>query len=638
MRKEIMVSYNDALSQYMRMQRLIELCTIRVMNLCKASAGREFRQIRVRNLCKVSVGREFRQIRVTRLCKAAAGREFRQIRVRHLCKAAAGHEFRQVQVSILCKRLQDASSVKSGSGISAKHLQDASSVKFGSGISAKRLQDASSIKFGSVYSVKRLHDVGFVKFGSVISAKRLQDASSVKSGSGISTKQLQDASSVKYESVYSVKRLQDASSIKSGSVISAKRLHDAIYVKYGSGISRKRLQDASYVKYGSGIYAKRLQNASSVKSGSVISAKRLHDAIYVKYGSGISGKRLQDASYVKYGWSSPLTHVGLPDCQRDFRLLIDKNDEFLWTPYNDPDSSTCVPSEIFQGAHVWMTIVPLINYAMVEWHSVDRVMRRFHCVQLIPDRLINLDSLHRITRQGKTNVNWESHHSMWIMQWADRYSRRPQCQPFETYSVTSGYFDWYVANGKPHILTPAEQQREIYARLQNRPPTHRPRRAQPTAPRRRRGNNTGESSSAPPQPQPPVPDQSTPIAPHVISAFQHMGSPSEGFFTNIAHPYMPMVGSPTPTPHYLVAHTPPLLMATNFDFGFIAHTPPHSLFYTGGPSGTCVGPIQATATATADDAEDDESTEDEDEEIIPWRNPARTRNPPRCGTGGHRHY
>ncbi|KAK8502207.1 hypothetical protein V6N12_042704 [Hibiscus sabdariffa] len=136
------------------------------------------------------------------------------------------------------------------------------------------------------------------------------------------------------------------------------------------------------------------------------------------------------------------------------------------------------------------------------------------------------------------------------MQWADRYSRRPDCQPIETYSVTYGYFDWYVANGKPHILTPAERQREIYAHPQNRPPTHRPRRAQPAAPRRRRGNNTGESSSAPPQPQPHVPDQSTLIAPQAICAFQHMESPSEGFFTNIIHPYMPMFGSPTPTLHY----------------------------------------------------------------------------------------
>ncbi|KAL4318122.1 hypothetical protein GQ457_18G014670 [Hibiscus cannabinus] len=108
------------------------------------------------------------------------------------------------------------------------------------------------------------------------------------------------------------------------------------------------------------------------------------------------------------------------------------------------------PPEIFQGAHVWMSIVPLINYAVVEWHSVDRVMRQFHCVQLIPDRPINLDSLHRITQQGKTNVNWESHHSMWIMQWADRYSQRPDCQLIETYSVTFGYFDSYVA---PNRLT-----------------------------------------------------------------------------------------------------------------------------------------------------------------------------------------
>ncbi|KAL4271775.1 hypothetical protein GQ457_13G020870 [Hibiscus cannabinus] len=86
---------------------------------------------------------------------------------------------------------------------------------------------------------------------------------------------------------------------------------------------------------------------------------------------------------------------------------------------------------------------------------------------------------------------------------------------------------------------------QIYARPQNRPPT---RRAQPAAPRRRRGNNIGEPSTAPPQPQPPVADSSTPIAPHVFSAFQHMGSPSKGFFTNIVHLYMPMYGTPTPTP------------------------------------------------------------------------------------------
>ncbi|KAL4296680.1 hypothetical protein GQ457_12G018070 [Hibiscus cannabinus] len=74
-------------------------------------------------------------------------------------------------------------------------------------------------------------------------------------------------------------------------------------------------------------------------------------------------------------WSSLLTRVGLSDCQWDFRLLIDKNDEFVWTPYNDLDISTCVPPEIFQGAYIWMSTVPLINYAVVEWHHVDRVMR-----------------------------------------------------------------------------------------------------------------------------------------------------------------------------------------------------------------------------------------------------------------------
>ncbi|KAL4388799.1 hypothetical protein GQ457_09G024650 [Hibiscus cannabinus] len=287
--------------------------------------------------------------------------------------------------------------------------------------------------------------------------------------------------------------------------------------------------------------------------------------------------------------------------------------KMMRTLYNDTKISICVRPELFPGANVWMSIVPLINYA------------------LIPQQPINLDPLHRLTRQGKTNVNWKSHHSMWIMQWTDRYSRRPISQPIETYSITYGYFDWYEANGKPHILTPEERQQQIYALPQNWPPTHRPRRAQPAAPRRRRGNNTRESSTVPPQPQPVVPDPSTPIAPQPFSAFQHMRSPSERFCTNIVHPFMPMFASPTP---------PPLSMATDFDFGFVAHTPPQNLFYTGGPSWTGVGPSHATGTATAaDDDEDDENTEEEEEELVPRRrNPARNRRAPECGTGGHRYH
>ncbi|KAL4280506.1 hypothetical protein GQ457_03G010700 [Hibiscus cannabinus] len=307
-------------------------------------------------------------------------------------------------------------------------------------------------------------------------------------------------------------------------------------------------------------------------------------------------------------WTGQLSHVGLPDCQRDFRLLIDKNDEFVWTPYADPEIFNCVPPQIFQGAQVWMSKVPLINYVVIEWHPVDRVLCQFN--------------------YGKTNVNWRSHHSTWIMQWGDRYSRRPVCQPIETYSVTYNYFDWYVANGKPHILTPAERQRVLHTRPQNRPPT---RSAHPAAPRRRRGNNTGASSSAPPQPQPPVADPSTPIAQPAFSAFQHMGSPSEGFFNNIVHPGMPTYGTPTPTPL-----RPPLSFATDSNFPLVAHTQPQSLFYTGGPSGTGAGSSQARRTATPGDDETDESTEEE--ELVPRRNPYRNRHPPRCGTGGHRHH
>ncbi|KAL4318958.1 hypothetical protein GQ457_18G005580 [Hibiscus cannabinus] len=41
--------------------------------------------------------------------------------------------------------------------------------------------------------------------------------------------------------------------------------------------------------------------------------------------------------------SGSLSYIGLSDCQQDLRLLINKNDEFLWTSYDDPKVSSCVP-------------------------------------------------------------------------------------------------------------------------------------------------------------------------------------------------------------------------------------------------------------------------------------------------------
>ncbi|KAL4354243.1 hypothetical protein GQ457_06G012080 [Hibiscus cannabinus] len=293
-------------------------------------------------------------------------------------------------------------------------------------------------------------------------------------------------------------------------------------------------------------------------------------------------------------WTGPLSSVGLPDCQRDFQLLIDKNDEFVWTPYAVPKILNCVPPQIFQGAQVWMSKVPLINYAVIEWHPVDRVLRQFNCVQPIPPQSQNLDSLHRLTRQGKTNVNWRSHHSTWIMQWADRYSRHPVCQPIETYSVTYDYFDWYVANGKPHILTPAERQRVLHARPQNRPPT---RRAHPAAP--------GD-------------DEETTQGRHPAHHLNH-----NLLYADLWDPHSNTITTPT-------------VVCDGFQFPARRSYTTTSLLYTGGPTGIGAGSSQARRTATPDDDETDESTEEE--ELVPRRNPYRNRHPPGCGTGGHRHH
>ncbi|KAF1859051.1 hypothetical protein Lal_00000875 [Lupinus albus] len=61
--------------------------------------------------------------------------------------------------------------------------------------------------------------------------------------------------------------------------------------------------------------------------------------------------------------------------------------------------------------------VPLISFALVEWHPSDRVMRQFGLQQPILQDPINLEKQHKMDLHGKNDYNWPQKHDQWIQVW-----------------------------------------------------------------------------------------------------------------------------------------------------------------------------------------------------------------------------
>ncbi|MFQ6628980.1 hypothetical protein Gotur_006502 [Gossypium turneri] len=91
-------------------------------------------------------------------------------------------------------------------------------------------------------------------------------------------------------------------------------------------------------------------------------------------------------------------YVGIPTALEDIRLLLDQRSKahFQWTPYDDPAIRAIISDEFFQNLNIWHVNVPLINYATVEMHQTDRVLRQFGFRQQIP---VTLEYDHIPTRE-----------------------------------------------------------------------------------------------------------------------------------------------------------------------------------------------------------------------------------------------
>ena len=111
--------------------------------------------------------------------------------------------------------------------------------------------------------------------------------------------------------------------------------------------------------------------------------------------------------------------------------------------------------------------VPLVNFAIVEMHQSDRVLRQFGFRQPIPVAPEVLDDHHRIDL-GNLHTNWLRFWLHYIQMWEDRYDYIP---PRESIIVPElacvpEYMPWFRIHGKPYLLSTEERQRQLRVQME----------------------------------------------------------------------------------------------------------------------------------------------------------------------------
>ncbi|KAG8482415.1 hypothetical protein CXB51_024481 [Gossypium anomalum] len=153
-------------------------------------------------------------------------------------------------------------------------------------------------------------------------------------------------------------------------------------------------------------------------------------------------------------------------------IYIPTHNEFQWTLYEDPEIRAVIPDEYFQNPNAWHVKVPLVNFAIVEMHQLDRVLRFW---------------------------------SHFIQMWKDRYDYIPTREPIivPKLACVPEYMPWFKINGKPYLLLEEERRWQLRVQRERRGPLNP----------RRRDDDAGPSTAPTQSPDPStVPIQSAGLA------------------------------------------------------------------------------------------------------------------------------
>ncbi|KAG8497102.1 hypothetical protein CXB51_008299 [Gossypium anomalum] len=191
-------------------------------------------------------------------------------------------------------------------------------------------------------------------------------------------------------------------------------------------------------------------------------------------------------------WNHSASYARLPTCLEDIRLLLEQRSE-AQTPYEDPAIRAVIPDEYLQNPNAWHVKVPLVNFAIVEMHQSDRVLRQFRFRQPIPVAPEVLDDHHKIDLR-QLHTDWPRFWSHYIQMWEDRYDYLPNREPIivPELACVPKYMPWFRIHGKPYLLSEEERQRQLRAQRERRGPLNP----------RRRDDDAGPSTAPTQSPSP----------------------------------------------------------------------------------------------------------------------------------------
>lgn len=129
--------------------------------------------------------------------------------------------------------------------------------------------------------------------------------------------------------------------------------------------------------------------------------------------------------------------------------------QITWDPYK-PSLIGGLPALCTLGSAVWRSKTPLICFQIVEMHVPDRVLLQFGMIQHIPDPV---ETVERVTMQGKTDEDWSTYHEKYIKQWDNRLLSVADQQNTVNSDPTHArncYLEWYWQITRRWISTPVE--------------------------------------------------------------------------------------------------------------------------------------------------------------------------------------